>query len=129
VSGPRDFRWGGGWYGSAASTKAAIPKRDRRTDDEAWTAFSHLVAGMLLYGGLGWLIGTLVGYPAPFLAGGVVFGVGMAYVLIYRRFGGTGPEPVPTHRAGPAGPAGEEAAAPMDHAGMTPRPEEDGRGR
>jgi len=119
VSAPRDFRWGGGWYGAAASTKPSIPERDQRTDDEAWTAFSHLVAGMLLYGGLGWLVGARLGNPGAFLAGGVLIGLASAFFLIHRRLERPDVEPTSSRHTGSGDPAGREAESPMDRAGLS----------
>jgi len=50
-----------------------------------WSIVSYLVGGMLLYGGLGWLIGRWTHIEA--LTGvGIVLGIGLSLVLIIYRF-------------------------------------------
>jgi F0F1-type ATP synthase assembly protein I len=48
---------------------AKFPNSDdsRQTADMAWRSVSTLAAGMLLYGGLGWLVGRLVGWLVSWL--------------------------------------------------------------
>lgn len=60
---------------------------------DAWAIVGHLIAGMLLYGALGWLLGRWLGHEAPFIAGGCVFGMAAALYLIYRRLHYQEPEP------------------------------------
>jgi ATP synthase protein I len=49
-----------------------------------WNAFSYLIAGMLAYGGIGWLVGRAVHVPLLFPIGMIVgLGIGVGYV-IYR---------------------------------------------
>jgi F0F1-type ATP synthase assembly protein I len=89
----RDARW----YRSAA-TKTSTAKPDelpvgRESDDVAWVAVSHLVAGIVLYGGLGWLLGRWLGNQSLFVAGGVVLGAAFALYLVFARLGVTGSEP------------------------------------
>jgi F0F1-type ATP synthase assembly protein I len=62
---------------------------NRRTADMAWRAVSTLTAGMLLYGGLGWLVGGWVGHRETFMAVGLLIGIGLAlYVTNARLTGG-----------------------------------------
>ncbi|MDR1449016.1 MAG: hypothetical protein LBI84_02225 [Propionibacteriaceae bacterium] len=55
-------------------------------DGDGFTALSYIVAGLLLYGGLGWLgdhwLGT--GFLLPI---GLVVGVGLGVFLVIKRFG------------------------------------------
>jgi F0F1-type ATP synthase assembly protein I len=64
-----------------------LPNSDdtRATADMAWRSVSNLTAGMLLYGGLGWLIGRKVGHQATFMATGLVLGIVLALYLTYVR--------------------------------------------
>lgn len=89
----RDARW----YRSAA-TKASTADPDelpvgRESDDVAWVAVSHLIAGIALYGGLGWLLGRWLGNQSLFVAGGVLVGTAFALYLMYARLGASGPGP------------------------------------
>jgi uncharacterized membrane protein YfcA len=63
------------------------------SDDAAWSAVSLLTAGILLYGGVGWLVGRFLGNQSLFIALGVLFGVVLAMFMLFRRL-----EP-PTARA------------------------------
>jgi ATP synthase protein I len=50
-----------------------------------WSIVSYLVGGMLLYGGLGWLVGRWTHIEA--LTGvGIVLGIGLSLALIIYRF-------------------------------------------
>jgi hypothetical protein len=85
------------WYRRVATKgSAAVPDAlpvGRESDDLAWTAVSHIAAGILVYGGLGWLLGRWLGNEAAFAAGGVLVGVALALFMLFRRLGATAPEP------------------------------------
>jgi ATP synthase protein I len=50
-----------------------------------WSIVSYLIGGMLLYGGIGWLVGRWTHIEA--LTGvGVVLGIGLSLALIIYRF-------------------------------------------
>jgi F0F1-type ATP synthase assembly protein I len=93
------------WYrrvATKASAEDGVLPEGRTSDDAAWASVSHLAAGILVYGGLGWLVGRWLGHPGPFAAAGVLLGVGLALFMLFRRLEHTpGPE---TQRTGPAGP-------------------------
>lgn len=85
------------WYRRVA-TKAYAAQPDalptgRVSDDAAWAAVSHLAAGILLYGGLGWLLGQWLGNRSYFVAGGVIFGVALAMFMLFRRLAPSQAEP------------------------------------
>lgn len=52
----------------------------------SWTIFSYLIAGMLAYGGIGWLIGHWTGHPVIFPLG-MLAGLAVSIGLIIYRFG------------------------------------------
>jgi ATP synthase protein I len=52
-----------------------------------WAVLSTLVAGMLLLGGLGYLIDRLVDVRAVFTAVGIVLGAGLGIYIVYLRYG------------------------------------------
>jgi ATP synthase protein I len=112
---PRSSHRDASWYRQAATkTSAATPdsRVSRVTDDDAWAVVSHTVAGILLYGGLGWLLGTWLGHRPLFIAGGVLFGVALSLFMLFRRleFKGSSPEKQREDRT--AGPR-SEVVAPM----------------
>lgn len=84
---------GSRWYGSGASKGAPSRSDDRGTADAAWSAMSSLIAGMLIYGGLGWLVGHWLGNEAPFVAGGILIGIALALYSVFARLGALSSEP------------------------------------
>lgn len=94
ASGHRDARW----YRAAAtktSTPASSPlPKGGEHDDVAWVAVSHLIAGIALYTGLGWLLGRWLGNETIGVAVGVLVGTAFALYLVFARLGATssGPE-------------------------------------
>jgi F0F1-type ATP synthase assembly protein I len=69
---------------------------DRQTPNVAWTVLNNLIAGILVYGGLGYLIGLFAGDPQVGLAIGAVFGLAASTVLVFYRLrqldGGSRPQ-------------------------------------
>ncbi len=51
---------------------------------DGWTYLSYMIGGMLLYGGIGWLIGRWTNLPVLFPVGMIV-GLGLAIALIVFR--------------------------------------------
>jgi len=51
----------------------------------AWTVLGYLVAGMAVYGAIGWLIDRWVGHTTIFLLIGVVFGLITGIVMTLLR--------------------------------------------
>lgn len=52
--------------------------------DTAWTITSRLIAGLILYTAIGWLISLWVGHQAVLMAIGALFGLGLSYFLIFK---------------------------------------------
>ena len=76
------------WYRRVATKASAEPDtlpEGRVSDDAAWSAVSLLTAGILLYGGVGWLVGHFLGNQSLFIALGVLFGVVLAMFMLFRR--------------------------------------------
>ena len=78
--------------------KEAIPQVDRRAAaaqgraqgmDIGWTVFGYLIAGMLAYGGIGWLIGRAVHVELLFPIGMLV-GLAISIGFIIYRYGRQG---------------------------------------
>jgi F0F1-type ATP synthase assembly protein I len=51
------------------------------------TAVSYLLGGMLVWGGIGWLVDYFVGTKGIFAGIGAVIGIGGGVYLIVRRLG------------------------------------------
>jgi F0F1-type ATP synthase assembly protein I len=52
-------------------------------DNAAWTISSRLIAGIVFYAGLGWLISQWWGNRSALIAIGAFIGLGLAYYLIF----------------------------------------------
>lgn len=66
--------------------------RPDRTDSwsgfgTAWSIIATLLSGILVWGGLGWLIDGLAGTEKVFLPVGMVVGIGGSIYLVYLRHG------------------------------------------
>ncbi len=46
---------------------------------------SHLLAGIVLYGGIGWLLSLWLGHRSALIAVGVVVGVVLSTILVHAR--------------------------------------------
>lgn len=117
ASGHRDAQW----YRRHA-TKASAEKDQqvdgRLSDDAAWASVSHLAAGILVYGGIGWLLGRWLGHQEYFVAAGVLLGVALALFMLFRRLEVHKPEPETLRYGRQAGPT-EDVAEMPDRNGPT----------
>ena len=82
----------------SSTGKETVPRVDRRTAaaegraqglDIGWTVFSYLIAGMLAYGGIGWLIGRAV-HVALLFPAGMLVGLAISIGFIIYRYGRQG---------------------------------------
>jgi F0F1-type ATP synthase assembly protein I len=55
---------------------------------DGWRILSYLLGGMILYGGIGWLIGHWTGITILFPVG-MILGIGLAIAMIIFRFSRT----------------------------------------
>lgn len=62
--------------------------------DDPWQAFSQIVAGVLLYGGLGWLADRWLD-TSYLVAVGIVIGAGLSLYMVLKRFGHHAPPTSP----------------------------------
>ena len=53
--------------------------------DAAWIISSRLIAGMLLYAGLGWLLSLWLGHADVLIAVGALLGLGLSFFLVFRQ--------------------------------------------
>jgi F0F1-type ATP synthase assembly protein I len=61
-------------------------EESRREQHAAWNAVSLIMAGVLFWGGLGWLVARWLDNQI-FLAGGLLLGMGAALYLVWVRYG------------------------------------------
>ncbi|MCW2621601.1 MAG: hypothetical protein JWL64_1203 [Frankiales bacterium] len=57
-----------------------------RASDDAWSATSLMLAGLIVWGGAGWLVGRWLGatWPIPV---GILVGMAGALYLVWFRYG------------------------------------------
>lgn len=55
---------------------------------DAWAVVSYLLGGVILYGGIGWLIDLWLG-TRGFVAVGIVGGAAAGVAIVWFRYGGT----------------------------------------
>ncbi len=67
---------------SAEDPRSRLP-RGQRLDDTAWVISSRLMAGIIVYAGIGWLLSMWLGHRALLTAVGALFGLGLSYYLIF----------------------------------------------
>ncbi len=75
--------------------------------DDGWAVFSYLFGGVIVYGGLGWLLDNWLG-TSFFVAFGVLGGMGLSLYLVYVRFWHF-PDDVPATRRSTLGRADRSA--------------------
>lgn len=68
---------------STHKTKTPTGKPEKKVDP--YSISGYLVAGMVLYGGLGWLIDRWAGTSNVFAPIGVIFGLAAALYLTFRQ--------------------------------------------
>jgi ATP synthase protein I len=59
--------------------------------DVAWSMSAKILAGIVLYGGLGWLLDRWFGHKALFLPVGVIAGAALALYLVFVSVDGNPP--------------------------------------
>jgi F0F1-type ATP synthase assembly protein I len=64
---------------------SSAPEQPPPRADEGWRVFSNMIAGMILYGGVGWLIGHWTHIPILFPLG-MLLGLALALLMIILRF-------------------------------------------
>jgi F0F1-type ATP synthase assembly protein I len=67
--------------GAGGPTQEPRPSHER----DGWRILSYLLGGMILYGGIGWLVGRWTGISALFPIG-MLLGLGLAIAMIIFRF-------------------------------------------
>jgi F0F1-type ATP synthase assembly protein I len=62
------------------------PDKDRQVREvDAWAVISYLLGGVILYGGIGWLVDLWLG-TRGFVAVGIVLGAGLGIWLVWLRY-------------------------------------------
>lgn len=66
------------------SEQKNFPNR-KTTSDDPWAIVGRLISGILIYGGLGWLIGSWFNKVEMFVAAGSILGIGLALYMTYKQ--------------------------------------------
>lgn len=93
MSDPDSKRPTSGWYRSRATRTQITPEQNRGMSDAAWIISSRLIAGLLLYAGIGWLLSLWLGHADILIAVGALVGLGLSFFLVFRQlpmYDGTG---------------------------------------
>ncbi|GII91267.1 hypothetical protein Ssi02_14980 [Sinosporangium siamense] len=71
----------------------AMSEQKRRPEDDgrdfanaAWSIPSYVLSGIIVYGGIGWLLSRWTGVVA-FTPIGLILGVVLSVYLVYRKYG------------------------------------------
>jgi len=77
-----DVKYGTGEEPGGNSEPGQAPPMPRESD--GWRILSYMLGGMILYGGIGWLVGKWTGISVLFPVG-MILGIGLSIVLIVFR--------------------------------------------
>ena len=77
-----DVKFGRGNQPAGSSEPGQAPPTPRESD--GWRILSYMLGGMILYGGIGWLIGKWTGISVLFPVG-MILGIALSIVLIVFR--------------------------------------------
>ena len=83
MSAPAPQRPQFGWYRSGAGIRPNPEASPRGMSDSAWTITSRIIAGLLLYTGLGWVLSLWLGHQQVLMAVGALVGLGLSYTLVF----------------------------------------------
>jgi len=75
--------WAPGMMTQQSQDSGQEPRAPRESD--GWQILSYLLGGMILYGGIGWLIGHFTGISVLFPIG-MILGIGLSIAMIIFRF-------------------------------------------
>ena len=68
-----------------AGGRASDQEPPRLRESDGWQILSYMLGGMILYGGIGWLIGHWTGISILFPLG-MILGIGLSVAMIIFRF-------------------------------------------
>lgn len=67
-------------------TEQRPPEGPSFREVDPWAVVSHLLAGVILYGGIGWLVDQWLG-TRGFVGAGIVLGAAAGVWLVWLRYG------------------------------------------
>ena len=86
---------------SGSTAPSAGQEEGWQSANTAWIIVSHLLTGILLYAGIGWLLSLWLGRAPLLIAAGALIGMFLSIYLVHRRLEATssGKEPAVPDRA------------------------------
>ena len=72
-------------------TDEAVHREGWTSAHTGWVILSHLLTGILLYAGLGWLLSLWLGNAPLLIGAGALIGMFLSLYLIHRRLEATSP--------------------------------------
>ena len=67
------------------ASKEVADRQEVTPNETAWMITGRLLSGMILYGGIGWLLSLWLGHRSLFIAGGILFGMAASLYLVFAR--------------------------------------------
>jgi ATP synthase protein I len=74
-----------GRTGAMTASGHQHPEPPQPRESDGWQILSYMLGGMILYGGVGWLIGHWTGISILFPLG-MILGIGLSVAMIIFRF-------------------------------------------
>lgn len=74
--------------GALPESSGGVPDPPPMREVDAWAVISYLLSGVILYGGIGWLLDRWLG-TTGFVAGGIVVGAAAGVWLVWLRYSRT----------------------------------------
>ena len=76
---------------TARVTDEAVHREGWTSANTGWIIMSHLLTGILVYAGLGWLLSLWLGNAPLLIGAGALIGMFLSLYLIHRRLEATSP--------------------------------------
>jgi len=77
------------WWPGTKVTNEAMHREGWATANTAWIIVSHLLTGIIVYAGLGWLLSLWLGRAPLLIGAGALIGMFLSLYLVYRRLEAT----------------------------------------
>jgi F0F1-type ATP synthase assembly protein I len=83
MSAPVQYQRAGRWYRSRARGGPVTASQAEEMSNSAWLISSRLIAGVVLYAGLGWILSLWVGHRALLISVGMLVGLSLSFYLVF----------------------------------------------
>lgn len=89
MTAPIQYQRSGRWYRSRARGGSVTSTQAKEMGDTAWLISSRLIAGVVLYAGLGWVLSLWVGHRALLMSVGMLVGLVLSFYLVFSSLART----------------------------------------